>query len=43
MESGVGSRRKDGAMKIEVEMLAFEDGKIRVVDIPADEAEGASR
>ena len=30
-------------MKIEVEMLAFEDGKIRVVEIPADEAKGASR
>lgn len=28
-------------MKIEVEMHAFEDGKIRVVDIPADAAEGA--
>lgn len=28
-------------MKIEVEMLAFEDGKIRTVSVPADEAKGA--
>ncbi len=29
-------------MKIEVEMRAFGDGKIRVVEVPANEAEGES-